>query len=308
MRKTPFLIAGMSLLVLTLFALTSLLWPAAAQEKPGLVGSETCGGCHDNILANLGRTGMGRLFLKHPRSSLEQMGCESCHGPGEVHAESGGTEFGDLIRFAKGTPIPVEKRNDACLQCHEKKKLLYWKGSPHEARDVACSSCHKIHEEGMDISNRALLSNASETETCAPCHKQQVAQQMRFSHHPLREGKMQCSSCHNPHGTTSDALLKANTLNDLCFTCHAEKRGPFLFQHTPVTEDCSNCHLPHGSNHYRLLKVPELRICRQCHVDFHPVQGGQVSQRHVVGRLCTDCHSNIHGSNHPTNAGNRFLR
>jgi len=259
-------------------------------------------------MKNLGKTTMGRIFLKHPRSAMEEMACETCHGPGEDHANSEGSEFGEMIRFQKGAPTPVEKQNTACFQCHEKKKLLFWSGSPHEGRDVACISCHKVHPESDGISNRYLLAKPMQTEVCGQCHKQQAAQQMRFSHHPLREEKMQCSSCHNPHGTSSAKLLKANSINDLCYGCHMEKRGPFLFEHPPVMEECSNCHTAHGSNYPRLLKVPVFRVCRQCHINFHSLDTTGLSPGHVAGRLCTDCHTNIHGSNHPTGRGRLFLR
>ncbi len=277
-------------------------------STPGAAGPATCQSCHAATMKNLGRTTMGRIFLKHPRSSSEEMACETCHGLGEDHANSGGSEFGDMIRFQKGSPTPVEKRNAACFQCHEKKKLLFWSGSPHEARDVACVNCHKVHPRSEGISNRHLLAEPMESDVCSQCHKQQAAQQMRFSHHPLREGKMQCSSCHNPHGAPSAKLLKANSINDLCYGCHTEKRGPFLFEHPPVMEECSNCHAAHGSNHPRLLKVPEFRVCRQCHINFHALNTSGLSPGHITGRLCTDCHTNFHGSNHPTGRGNLFLR
>ena len=50
---------------------------------------------------------------------------------------------------------------------------------------------------------------------------------------------MACSDCHNPHGAMADFALVGRTLNDTCFTCHAEKRGPYLWEHAPVSEDCS---------------------------------------------------------------------
>jgi predicted CXXCH cytochrome family protein len=49
-------------------------------------------------------------------------------------------------------------------------------------------------------------------------------------------------------------LLEA-TVNDTCYQCHAEKRGPFLWEHAPVREDCTNCHSPHGSTQPSLLKA-----------------------------------------------------
>ena len=82
---------------------------------------------------------------------------------------------------------------------------------------------------------------------------------------PLPEGKLSCVDCHNPHGSTTDPLLKANSVNEVCYACHADKRGPFLFEHAPVRENCLNCHNPHGSNFESLLNAPRPMLCQQCH-------------------------------------------
>ena len=61
------------------------------------------------------------------------------------------------------------------------------------------------------------------------------------------EGQMACSDCHNTHGSIGPALMKRDTVTETCYTCHAEKRGPFVHQHQPVTDNCANCHNPHDS-------------------------------------------------------------
>src|SRR5437667_312516 len=170
-----------------------------------------------------------------------------------------------------------------------------------ESRNVACTNCHTIME---DVSPRHQLARATEIETCGTCHIQKRAQQMRSSHMPLREGKMTCTSCHNPHGTATPTLLKEVSLNDTCYACHAEKRGPFLWVHAPVNESCANCHDPHGSNHENMLKVAKPRLCQQCHVETrhptNPYGRDTGSPKFVMGRQCVTCHANIHGSNHPS--------
>jgi DmsE family decaheme c-type cytochrome len=281
--------------------------PTSVQLPSGSAGVKTCESCHEEVLTKLGKTSMGRLFLKHPRTPAEQLVCETCHGSGQIHADSQGEKFDGLIRFSKGSPTPIQKRDEACLQCHQKIKRLAWDGSPHQMRDIACTSCHSVHKGG-ELSPK-LLSQPTEMELCNQCHKRQVAQQMSFSHMPLREGKMDCSSCHNPHGSFSPKLVKGNSTNDLCYSCHKEKRGPFLFEHPPVSEDCSNCHNSHGGNYPRMLKTPEIRLCRQCHVNFHSLDApGRHNKRQLIGRACTDCHFNIHGSNAPTATGKLFIR
>jgi len=277
--------------------------PAAEPQLPaGYAGAETCKGCHEEAFQRFETTKMGRLFLKHPRNPQERLACETCHGPGQKHVEAGGGKgVGGMITFAKNDPTPVERRNAVCTTCHNRGPHLFWKGSAHEARDVACTNCHTLMKR---VAPRAQLARATEIETCGACHLQKRAQQMRSSHMPLREGKMTCTSCHNPHGTVTPALLKEPSLNDMCFTCHTEKRGPFLWPHAPVNESCSNCHDPHGSNHEKLLKVAKPRLCQQCHVESrhptNPYGRDTGSLKFVMGRACASCHVNIHGSNHPS--------
>jgi len=275
--------------------------PAPPAAPSNYMGAATCKACHEEQFIKFSKTRMGRSFLLQARNSNEANACESCHGPGRAHVEAGGGKGkGGLITFAKNDPTPVEKRNQICLDCHTKGERIFWKGSAHESRDVACTSCHKVME---DVSPKHQLTKATEIESCGTCHLQKRAQQMRSSHMPLREGKMTCTSCHNPHGTVTRALLKEASLNDTCFTCHAEKRGPFLWSHQPVVESCTNCHDPHGTNHDAMLKLAKPRLCQQCHIESghvsRPYGRDASAQKFVMGRSCNDCHVAVHGSNHP---------
>ena len=316
MRRLIRVLGGVG--VLPLLLLLTWLSPSQAQQPPpgsaaakpadGYVGSDTCRGCHEEVDQKFAATKMGRLMLKQPRTAVERLGCEGCHGPGKAHAEAGGGKgVGGLISFSKKDPTPVEQRNAVCLQCHQKGDRFFWQGSAHEARNVACTNCHTVMTEH---SPKAQLAKETVIDTCGTCHLQKRAQVMRSSHMPLREGKMTCTSCHNPHGTVTQTLLRENSANETCYSCHAEKRGPFLWPHPPVSESCSNCHEPHGSNHEKMLKVAKPRLCQQCHVESrHPTSPygrDPGSPRQTLGRACVNCHSVIHGSNHPS--GSAFER
>ncbi len=276
--------------------------PAKADDKKatkGYVGAEICQTCHQQVYDNLAKTSMGILFLKHPQNATQRLGCETCHGPGTEHVNSGGKSFAGMVRFTQGTPTPASVQNDVCLKCHQKRERLFWAGSPHETHGLTCAKCHTVHT-GPGIAVKAQLARLTVEDTCATCHKEQVRAEMRFSHHPLREGKMDCASCHNPHGTTSEHLVRGLTNKELCFNCHAQYRGPFIFQHPPVMEDCFNCHQPHGSNFPDLLKAPVERLCRECHITFHTPNFLAPNKPRIgimVGGACLNCHRNIHGSN-----------
>lgn len=283
--------------------------PTTPVEKPppGYAGSASCVDCHKAASAQFSETSKGKLFLTHPRDAHEKLGCESCHGPAKQHVESGGEERGGLIAYGKKAPSPVAVRNANCLSCHEKTARTLWQGSTHESRNVSCSDCHTMMHSNTERGN---LKKQSVAETCANCHADKKAKLARFSHMPLGDKKMECTSCHNPHGSPNDKMLIASSVSATCFTCHAEKRGPFLWEHAPVVENCSNCHDPHGSNKEKMLKISRPRLCQQCHATAH---GGPTSKpsdaaavRFVYNKQCSNCHFNIHGSNHP--AGTFFTR
>jgi DmsE family decaheme c-type cytochrome len=272
-------------------------------------GTEICQTCHAKVYEQLSKTAMGTLFLKHPRTAAEKLGCETCHGSGAQHVASGGKSFAGMIRFTKGTTTPAFERNDVCLKCHQKRNRLFWSGSVHNTNGLTCATCHAVHT-GPGIKTRYQLAKLTVEDTCLTCHKEQVRAEWKFSHHPMREGKMNCASCHNPHGTASPKLVKAISTKELCFNCHAQYRGPFLFQHPPVMEDCFNCHQPHGSPYPALLKQPPIRLCRECHVAFHNApfrtNTGVIRTNQMMGSACVNCHRNIHGSNSIN--GNLFFR
>ncbi len=270
------------------------------------VGSQVCAGCHATQVAAFNLTLMGKIF-RNPRNAQERLGCEGCHGPGSAHVKAGGGRgVGNMITFRfddqRHTP---EEYNAICLSCHEKGERTLWRGSTHETRGLMCTNCHTVM---VNVTPKFQLAKLTEMDTCFQCHKNKRAEIWRSSHMPVREGKMTCSSCHNPHGSYSEALLKETTVNDNCYKCHAEKRGPFLWEHAPVRENCTNCHDPHGSVNDFLLKISRPRLCQQCHANLtgHPGNPRNPLSVYAINRECQNCHSQHHGSNSPS--GSRFLR
>jgi DmsE family decaheme c-type cytochrome len=304
-----------ALFLVLLFGFGDRVWSAEAKppQPATYVGSDVCKACHAPLEEKFSETRMGKIFLLNPRNEAEKRSCESCHGPGSNHvAAGGGRGVGGLITFRKDSGESAQVQNGVCLTCHQKSFQTYWKASPHASRGIACVNCHTIMEK---TTNRYQLAKVgektpfffkrAETEVCGQCHLQRKAQLLRSSHMPLREGKITCSDCHNPHGSPNPAQLRQNSINENCYTCHAERRGPFLFEHPPVVENCTNCHEPHGSVNDYLLKVRMPRLCTQCHVRVHRSTDPATS-RGFFNRSCANCHSQIHGSNHP--AGMFFQR
>lgn len=325
--------------------LTITLCAAAGQAADGPApayaekGAETCLKCHDTNEQVMAIQGTPHSVKGDPRTPMANHACESCHGASPEHIAShpakGEKKAPVAIRFSGENISSVEERNAVCLTCHSNSNRVNWHGSAHASNDVACATCHTIHAKKDPV-----LVKLTQPEKCFTCHAQQRAQSFQLSHHPIREGKVACSDCHNVHGSPADAQLKEWTENETCYNCHAEKRGPFAFNHEPVRESCMNCHKPHGSNQASLLieRIPYL--CQTCHDQQHqvypqsgatlpgstaynPVAGkigtgtaatgtatialpGTNGAINMVGRGCSNCHTQVHGSNSPS--GQNLLR
>jgi len=282
-------------------------------------GADTCLGCHDEEAdtATFTTAGIFKGRHAHRRDARTPFGagglqCEACHGPGARHSVKGGSGKKLNINSLKADSfMSVEQRNAPCLECHQGSARTAWHAGAHERGRLACTDCHKLHVE-----RDAVLAKTSEAAVCYRCHQQQRGEFQKSSTHPVRFGRMACSDCHNPHGTGSLAMLNKPTLNQTCYSCHAEKRGPLLWEHAPVAEDCSLCHQSHGSVRTALLNKSTPLLCQQCHsVAGHPSvartgaalpDAGGTGAIFVVAGSCTNCHSQVHGSNHP--AGAKLMR
>lgn len=288
--------------------------PLAAPDV-GYVGDALCRGCHSVEASHWDRTLHAQSFGPNARTDLERHTCEACHGPGRAHV--GEPTKATIVAFTQGAEQEPAEMNAMCQQCHRGGPLLYWVGSTHELRALACSDCHNPMARS---SAQSLLRRETASATCLSCHPVQRAEFSKRSHMPLLEGKISCVDCHAPHGSATAPLLRADDVNTLCTSCHAEKRGPFLWEHAPVRESCLNCHAPHGSNHEDLLLTALPLLCQECHSPIdspnfgHPA--GLLSRQNLpragapddrlMNRGCLNCHSQIHGSNHPS--GPRFHR
>ena len=299
-----FRLAMMAAVLLVLFGGSQAFAQATAPAASWSVTD--CQGCHEKAFSP--------AYTKSAHGQADQS-CASCHKDVAEHAKA-------QMAGEKG-PVPSMKHlkanevSESCLSCHEKAGQANYASSMHARRNVSCTSCHSVHSPK---SVKGQLKTRSDSEGCYTCHKSERAKSMRTSHHPVREGKMSCASCHNPHDGSSPKMIKADSVNELCYTCHAEKRGPFLFEHAPVREDCVSCHEPHGSNHKRLLAQKLPNLCWNCHFTgsghfgsgdnfstengprVAPVTGFPTVNSRFVEKSCKNCHANLHGSNSPSGA------
>ena len=290
---------------------------------------KTCALCHADYV---------KQFLQHsrmarkadPNTPMAQGGtghvCEVCHGPSWNHVNHvvdgkrppppvafGFKKLASMqwkVRPEQST-TPVKAQNKVCLSCHTDANHIHWAGSPHQFNNVSCASCHNVM--GVDKTQK----KPTVAQVCFQCHKDIQADAHKYQSHPILQGEVTCTNCHNPHGGNGGPhQLRYMTINQTCYSCHADKRGPFLYEHPPVEEKCTTCHNPHGTSFAFMLRRPVPFLCQQCHLAaYHPSEvygpkqlGGAGTQpaAQLAGRGCLNCHSHIHGSNDPN--GGRWLR
>lgn len=268
--------------------------PAAPVTDADYMGVDVCKACHMDIAANFEKSPHWKTTLD-TKGGPSKQGCESCHGPGKAHVESGG----DKTKILSFKNISAKTINDRCLTCHASgKEQMDFSRSMHNKNNVSCLDCHSSHH----AKDPEFLLVSKQPELCYTCHAQQKPQFAMPFHHRVNEGLVKCNDCHNPHGTVQTKQVRTSAAQDaVCFNCHADKRGPFVFEHEVVkVEGCQACHTPHGSPNMHLLKTSNVNLlCLSCHTTSFANAPGAPSFHNQATQYqaCTLCHSQIHGSN-----------
>jgi DmsE family decaheme c-type cytochrome len=265
----------------------------AAVEPSQYVGVDTCKTCHEDMYKSFERTAHWKTMIGHAKGA---QGCETCHGPGKDHVEGGG-EKSKIFGF---TGAEGKEVNQRCLSCHEdSQEHANFSRSEHSANGVSCIACHSPHHARE---TQALLVQ-KEPGLCFSCHTETKQEFQRPFRHRVEQGLVQCSDCHNEHGGFLGQQLRSSAAQDqVCFKCHADKAGPFTFEHEPVkAEGCQACHSPHGSTNPRLLKRAQMNLlCLECHTLVQGTGAAALPSFHNQSQkysACTLCHPTIHGSN-----------
>ncbi len=302
------------------------------QEPPTSV--PVCAACHEKAHQSIFLTAHGA------KNDAQGSMCQACHGDATEHLKDPAAAKPQGPLTSK-TATPAEK-TAVCLMCHSSNRhLAFWDVAAHAKNDVTCVDCHNIHNEAtpLPVSPFTTSFRPNEADVCGKCHQQIRTATLKPSHHPIIENKIKCSDCHNPHGALTPGMLRAETVNQQCYSCHTEKRGPFMFAHPSVEENCLSCHNPHGSIYPRLLNEKVPNLCQDCHdVERHPgtIYGGAAGfqcpqaattdpsntacfgkapgapntavNTRFIARGCLNCHNAIHGSNAPGDRGQHLIR
>jgi DmsE family decaheme c-type cytochrome len=284
----------------------------AAAFAATVLGADTglqCKTCHPAVWST---------FFRNPHfKTAAEDACESCHGPGAAHIAA----HGGKATIRAFSELPAERILDTCLACHgQTLSRANIRRSEHTLNGIVCTACHSIHK--AQTPTRLLAK--TERDLCYGCHANVRSQFDLPFKHRVNEGFMTCTDCHNPHGAFAPTwgmavrprmVQQALANEQPCLKCHAEKRGPFVFEHPAVRVDgCATCHAPHGSPNSRLLRRPVVfTLCLECHNGAPgfgrtgsgvPTQSALHNMADPRFQNCTACHVRIHGSN----ADATFLR
>ncbi len=291
----------------------------AARQKEDIV----CSTCHEDVVRHFAKTVHGKAPAnwdvtgnKGGDYSSAQT-CIACHGDPTEHINSGG----DKTKIKNPARLSQKESVESCQSCHSQvNEHAQWRGSRHESAGLTCVSCHSPHHAGGQKTGEGslwaltfnsvqtetkLLKFRSESDTCFSCHTDVRKSMFQRSTHLFRnedrEQRISCSTCHEPHGSIGEKMMRTGSINETCYNCHTEYRGPYLFEHSPVRENCANCHKPHGSNNASLLRQRAPMLCQQCHIQGrHQTVPGRPNSAFNTNRSCVNCHSQVHGSNHPS--------
>ena len=322
-------------IIVWIFVALSSQWLHASEPSPGSTGSQVqmrsdiCIGCHLEQVKVM--TQGAHWVAGDSRTPVNLQECSTCHGATEEHVLSAGEALQEgLVAYTpKNTSMTPPEQNAVCQTCHKESTLIHWETSGHTNADVGCIGCHRMHQEDK------VLAKRTQSSVCYECHTNVRLMDNKPYGHPMREQKMTCTDCHGAHGGPGDAGMKTFAVNDTCYSCHAELRGPFLWEHAPSSENCVLCHTAHGSMHAGMLNRRAPQLCQSCHeptgmqgtgqrhsrlalsyrhpggVDIGPTPfgGGAPTMgisRLVLGESCMNCHSKVHGTNHP--AGAKLMR
>jgi len=266
-----------------------------------MVGDETCSACHNEISEKFKGNIHARLSVGGGNT------CEACHGPGSKHAEEGTP---DLI-YSSLKDFTATGKN-VCTDCHRGTEFDSWSEATHFETAEGCSDCHRIHSEEEN-----LLAQ-QKPQLCFGCHSDKMAQAMMPSHHPVKEDLISCTDCHSVHSKEAKYTVGDDS-RELCLSCHTAYQGPFIYEHDPVNEDCGICHDPHGTVADKMLVQNEPFLCLSCHSmhfhttllsiegDFEPPMHPERESKSTTDGMkkafltkCTQCHSEIHGSDLPS--------
>jgi Flp pilus assembly protein TadD len=229
--------------------------------SPGYVGrhhhfarpvTAECLFCHSNHADAVADT------VNHYQTPIFQgyaIGCERCHGPGELHVRR--HERGEELGAVDNTIVNPGRldpalREAVCEQCHLQGdvRVLRRGLGPFDYRPGL--PLHRF------VSVFVAPAGSGETKKFVG-HVEQMHASRCFG---ASAGKMGCISCHDPHQLPS-AIERIAYYRDRCLTCHAEKGCSLSVSERlqkSKADSCIDCHMPAGKSDIPHASVTDHRI------------------------------------------------
>jgi predicted CXXCH cytochrome family protein len=253
------------------------LYPDPAGDNSARPTGPLCDGCH-TVNYN----------IQTKTASELNVGCEMCHGAGSAHVQNP-----KLVNILNPARQDYVHANDTCIQCHSQGQPLanpiqgknydwpvgyhagltlsdYWKLEPHKLGDLTFThfpdgTAHKNRMQGNDFVQSLMYTRG-----------------------------VTCFSCHDPHGSDNDAMLR-KPINEVCMSCHGAntQNGPHAAtieahtHHMPGSpgSQCVACHMP--KIEAELPNTPNLNVSSHTFHFVNPVETDTLK----IPNACNSCHT-----------------
>ncbi len=247
------------------------LYPPDNMKRPS---SATCDGCH-SVNFNI-----------QDHSVTEwNVGCERCHGPGSAHVARPTPD--NIVNPARLNYVDA---NDACIQCHSQGRPLT---NPIEGKYYDWPVGFQMGSHLQDfwqLEDHKLGEQSFTHFAEGTAHKNRM-QGNDFTQSVMYTRGVTCFSCHDAHGTSNKAQLRA-PVNVICLTCHSPNgpNGPrtaTLEEHTHHRQgtpggNCVDCHMPK-------IEVTLADVNVRAHT-FKFVTP-EMTDKYKIPNPCTSCHA-----------------